>query len=332
MELEFKNPNELTLVTAALLKQHPEWITALKPYHSVSADQGVDPNFVNQVRETGFIHTPLFTKHIVDADNDLDMVVVVAGRKRWLAAKQLGLREVPTIERDEDTTGTSVVVEATENLARRELSVIERAEAYRKLFVEGFTQEQVGKLTGMTGAAISQALCVAEMPPFVLKMIEKGTLSMTAAYNLKSFGKKAAKASGRQYIYDEEAQKNMKLALEELSEEARTAGKDGKIKSARTAKDSKTRHADSFSRRNWEALYASGDTPDDYKALIGVFLGKLSAKQAKDLAGDGMLDWLVKIEPQPKPKKVKEPKIKSAGTKTAKPSDMSDDDLSSLFE
>lgn len=322
-ELKYANPKHLTVVTTAYLKQHPDRAERLARYHSIAADSPLDQAFKGQVEAAGRIIVPISVEHI----DEYDMDVVVAGRQRWKAARELGYTEVPIMFEDADDEKNTVIVEASENLARRNLSPQEQGEAYRKLFLAGFDQAGIAKLVGKTPAYISRILTVAEMPSVVHKAIDKGTLTAEAAYSLKDIGKKAAKGSGRQRIYDE---KEVAAALNALSEEAKLVnGGSGKIK-VKQANASKASSAE-LNKGNWDALYDHADTPDDYKALIGVFTGKLSIKQAKDLAPEN-LDWLQKIEKVKvvKPKKAKEPKeAKIKGSKKAEPK--KDVDLNELF-
>ncbi len=102
---------------------------------------------------------------------------IVAGERRWRAAKMLGLEEVPvSILELSDTEVMQIAV--IENLQREDLNPIEEALAYKDLTDNyGMTQEQISKLTGRSRPAISNSMRMLELPEIVRELVGKGSLS-----------------------------------------------------------------------------------------------------------------------------------------------------------
>lgn len=103
--------------------------------------------------------------------------VLIAGERRWRAAKQAGLAMIPAVVRGAD--GDSTLVEAlVENVQRRDLTPLEEAHAYRQLLEEyGMTQEQVADRVGKSRPAVSNTLRLLQLPGPIQTMIDAGALS-----------------------------------------------------------------------------------------------------------------------------------------------------------
>lgn len=325
-ELEMRDPRKLIIVTAAHLRQYPDQRELLAKYHDLRADAPLDESIAASVKLVGAVHTPVFITQVEGLGE-----VVIAGRQRVRAALNAGLTEVPVILHSDDQK-VNVMLELSENIARRQNTARESAYAFRKALQSGLTQDEVAAMAGVTPANVSYILSIGDMPPIVHKYIEENKLSQTAALSLKkTLGKKAPKGSGLTAIYDE---KEVKATLEKMEESARLEGgnaKGGKIK-VKQAKNSKPGFVEGLSKKEWEALVQAEDVPEDYKALIEVFIGIKSMAQAKASVPEH-LDWLRKIAPQPKAKKVKEPKVKEdKKTKTVTVEVEDTTDISELFK
>ena len=102
---------------------------------------------------------------------------IIAGERRWRAARLAGLKEVPVrvIEADDRRTAELALVE---NLQREDLNPIEEAKGYRTLMEEyGLTQEETAKSVGRSRPAIANSLRLLSLSKPVLEMVEKGELS-----------------------------------------------------------------------------------------------------------------------------------------------------------
>jgi ParB family chromosome partitioning protein len=102
---------------------------------------------------------------------------LVAGERRWRAAKLAGLTEVPALVQDRDDA-TSLEVALVENMARQDLNPVEEARAVAALVEElGLTREAVGRKVGRSRVAISNLLRILDLPDEALALLEDGTLS-----------------------------------------------------------------------------------------------------------------------------------------------------------
>ncbi len=112
---------------------------------------------------------------------------IVAGERRWRAARMLGLDEVPVnIKEISDTETMQIAI--IENLQRENLNPVEEAAGYSELMENyGMTQEQVGKMVGKSRSAVANAVRLLSLPQRVLKMLENGELSAGHAKALLGF-------------------------------------------------------------------------------------------------------------------------------------------------
>ena len=102
---------------------------------------------------------------------------IVAGERRWRAAKLAGLDTVPAIVQDRDDA-TTLEVALVENMAREDLNPVEEARAVAGLVEElGLTREEVGKRVGRSRVAISNLLRILDLPDDALGLLEDGTLT-----------------------------------------------------------------------------------------------------------------------------------------------------------
>ena len=102
---------------------------------------------------------------------------IIAGERRWRAARLAGLTEVPVrvIEADDRRTAELALVE---NLQREDLNPIEEAKGYRALIEEyGLTQEETARSVGKSRPTVANAMRLLSLCPQVLEMVEKGELS-----------------------------------------------------------------------------------------------------------------------------------------------------------
>jgi ParB family chromosome partitioning protein len=106
-----------------------------------------------------------------------DEYVLIAGERRWRAAKRAGLSVIPAVVRE--ISGRSTLVEAlVENVQRQDLTPLEEAHAYRHLLENfGMTQEEVATRVGKSRPAISNTLRLLQLPEEIQEMVDSGDLS-----------------------------------------------------------------------------------------------------------------------------------------------------------
>ena len=124
----------------------------------------------NSVREHGVLQ-PILVRPI---DNGYQ---IVAGERRWRAARLAGLTSVPVNIREmSDFDAMSIAL--VENLQREDLNPIEEAEGYRNLAnATGWTQEQIAKRVGRSRPAVANALRLLSLPDEVIDLLRTGKLT-----------------------------------------------------------------------------------------------------------------------------------------------------------
>jgi ParB family chromosome partitioning protein len=106
-----------------------------------------------------------------------DRYELIAGERRWRAARQAGLRTIPALVRSADPT-QSLEQALVENLHREDLNPLEEAAAYQQLVDEfGLTQEQVAQRVGRSRSAVANTLRLLQLPPIVQGYVADRQLS-----------------------------------------------------------------------------------------------------------------------------------------------------------
>jgi ParB family chromosome partitioning protein len=103
---------------------------------------------------------------------------IVAGERRWQAAKLAGLADIPVIVR-ELSDGQAVAVALIENIQREELTPAEEARALQRLTAEfSLTHQEVAEAVGRSRAAVSNLIRLLDLPAEVVALIDSKALSM----------------------------------------------------------------------------------------------------------------------------------------------------------
>ena len=122
---------------------------------------------------------------------------IIAGERRWRAAKLAGLSEIPAVIIEADDR-KAMELALIENLQRADLNPIEEAEGYQQLISQyGMTQEQAAERVGKSRPAVANALRLLSLGPEILKLVEAGTISAghaRALLVLKTDGERMAVA------------------------------------------------------------------------------------------------------------------------------------------
>ena len=129
---------------------------------------------------------PLLVRPLLDGGYQL-----VAGERRWRAARIAGLSEVPAVIR-EMSDHEMAELALVENLQREDLTPLEEAEGYQMLIdTYGMTQEEVAKAVGKSRPAVTNALRLLGLPAEVQDMVSAGILTAGHARTLLAFGTEA---------------------------------------------------------------------------------------------------------------------------------------------
>ena len=123
-------------------------------------------DLTNSIRERGVIQPIIVRK------SD-DKYEIIAGERRWLAARKAGLHEIPVVVTDADDL-KSLEFAIVENVQRHDLNPLEEALGYKRLIDEfTYDQEKVSKFIGKSRSYITNTLRLLNLPSDVLKFVEE---------------------------------------------------------------------------------------------------------------------------------------------------------------
>lgn len=112
---------------------------------------------------------------------------IVAGERRWRAARMLGMSEVP-VQIKELSDSEAMQIALIENLQRENLNPVEEAQGYYELTESfGMTQDEIAKTVGRSRSTIANAMRLLSLPEEIRQMLEDGELSVGHAKALLSF-------------------------------------------------------------------------------------------------------------------------------------------------
>lgn len=138
----------------------------------------------DSIREHGVLQ-PLLVRTIGESSYQL-----VAGERRWRAARMAGISEVPVIVKELDDT-QAMEIALIENLQREDLNPIEEALGYQVLTDQyGMTQDEVAKRVGKSRPVIANALRLLGLPQEILEMVKHGEITSGHARALLAFESK----------------------------------------------------------------------------------------------------------------------------------------------
>ena len=145
---------------------------ALQPRGQVDDDRLAD--LARSIKSNGVIQ-PIIVRKVGDRFQ------IIAGERRWRAARQAGLLRVPVVVREVATGQERSLLEMAliENIQRENLNPIDEAHAYRRLSVEfGLTQEGIADAVGKDRSSVANYLRLLKLPDDVRADVAAGTLSM----------------------------------------------------------------------------------------------------------------------------------------------------------
>lgn len=148
----------------------------------------------DSIREKGFIQ-PILVRRAADGYE------LVAGERRWRAAKELGITQVPAIIRDIKDDADLLEIALIENLQREELNSIEEAQAFKRLGEEfGLENSRIAQIVGKQEISVVNTLRLLKLPKKVQDMISQGLLSEGHGRAILSLEGAEAQVSFGEYI------------------------------------------------------------------------------------------------------------------------------------
>lgn len=154
-----------------IMKLNPEDIhpNDLQPRHFFSEEEM--QGLIESIKKHGILQ-PVIVKPLSHG------YMLIAGERRWRAARHLGLKEMPAIVRHSDGANT-LEIALIENIQREDLNPIEKAKGFKELTSKfGLTQEQVAKAMGKDRSSVTNYLRLLDLPQEIQDHVSRGTLSM----------------------------------------------------------------------------------------------------------------------------------------------------------
>ena len=127
----------------------------------------------NSIKERGVIQ-PIIVRR---SNSDDAKYEIIAGERRWLAARKAGLHDIPVVVTEADDL-KSLEFAIVENVQRHDLNPLEEAQGYKRLIDEfSYDQEKVSKFIGKSRSYITNSLRLLTLPKSVLLYVEKKKIS-----------------------------------------------------------------------------------------------------------------------------------------------------------
>ena len=163
---EVADDRESALIEAAVSMIHP---SSFQPRSHF--DEDALAALTASVRELGVLQ-PVLVRPREAGGYEL-----IAGERRWRAAKRAGLQTIPALVRTVDDTA-SLEQAVVENIHRQDLNPLEEAAAFQQLLEDfGLTHEQLATRVGKSRATITNTLRLFQLPPSIQRMVAEGQLS-----------------------------------------------------------------------------------------------------------------------------------------------------------
>lgn len=163
-----------------LTQRHETPVGRMVPISSVAPDpsqprsaMGDLSELVGSVREKGILEPILVRRAAARLDEEPDAeLVIISGERRFRAALEAGLYEIPVIEMDVDER-EALEIALVENLQRKDLTPFEEAQGYQLLADSyGYTHEQISTAVGKSRTVVTESLALLQMPPRVRDAVQ----------------------------------------------------------------------------------------------------------------------------------------------------------------
>ena len=166
------------------------------------------------IKTHGIIQPLILRKHMED------QYIIVAGERRWRAAKMAGLKEVPSVIM-ELTDRDILEVSLIENIQRQDLNPIEEAIAYRKLLTDfNITQEELSKRIGKSRVAIANTIRLTNLDDRVQQYIIESIITEGHGRTLLAISDKQKQYELAQQVIDEKLSvRELERLIKKLTEE-----------------------------------------------------------------------------------------------------------------
>jgi ParB family chromosome partitioning protein len=206
-EVESVDVNNKILISINKIKSDEEQPRKLFDSEKIS-------ELAESIKTHGIIQPLILRKYIQD------QYIIVAGERRWRAAKMAGLKEIPAIIMelsDKDILEISLI----ENIQRQDLNPIEEALAYRKLLNDfNITQEELSKRIGKSRVSIANTIRLTNLDDRVQQYIIEGVISEGHGRVLLAINDKQEQYELAQQVIDEKSSvRELERLIKKINEE-----------------------------------------------------------------------------------------------------------------
>ena len=168
-------PTEVVGDRSSALREVP--IGSIKPnprQPRVNFDEDTMSSLAASIKELGILQPVLVRQIGGEAADDFELI---AGERRWRAARRAGLQTIPVLVQTSTET-LSLEQALVENLHRQDLMVLEEAAAYQQLIEEfGYTHDQVATRVGKSRTAVTNTLRLLQLPAGVQQLLAEGQIT-----------------------------------------------------------------------------------------------------------------------------------------------------------
>jgi len=168
-------PTEVVGDRSSALREVP--IGSIKPnprQPRVNFDEDTMSALAASIKELGILQPVLVRQIGGEAADDFELI---AGERRWRAARRAGLQSIPVLVQTSDEN-QSLEQALVENLHRQDLNVLEEAAAYQQLIEEfGYTHDRVAKRVGKSRTAVTNILRLLQLPAGVQRLLAEGQIT-----------------------------------------------------------------------------------------------------------------------------------------------------------
>lgn len=203
--------------------------------------------------------------------------IIIAGERRWRAARRAGLQEIPVVFREADDR-EMLICALLENLQRRDLSPVEEARAYDRLRSEfSLSEDKISGVVGKSRPHISNLVRLLELPAPVQNMVHQGMISAGHGKVLLTLGdQKLIENFAYKAVREGLSVRALERAVREVVVPAGRARR--LLKSSDPVRRLAQEMSEKMGRRIWIQVYGSGNrqhgriilefhTPDDFESL-----------------------------------------------------------------
>ena len=136
-------------------------------------DEEMLKDLTNSIKERGVIQPIIVRK----SNTESSKYEIIAGERRWLAARKAGLHDIPVVLTEADDL-KSLEFAIVENIQRHDLNPLEEAQGYKRLIDDfSYDQEKVSKFIGKSRSYITNSLRLLNLPQDVLQLVEEKKIS-----------------------------------------------------------------------------------------------------------------------------------------------------------